>query len=267
MQNETGLLGVKPAAVSLPLRTSFATDEGELLLDPNKYRRLVSKLLYLNFTRSDLSYAVNDLSQFVHAPTKIHWEGALHILKYHKGTICHGLCYSTSSSSQLQAYCDSDYAKCNDTRKSITGFYIFLGDNLISWKSKNQHTISPSTAEAEYHAMATTVYELKWLFYLLSNLHIPISLPIPLWCDNKAALHITSNPVFHERTKHIKVDCHVVRAHFKSGFITQAHIPGIAQPANIFTPWSSIFPSLAIQVALDSPSPTWKGFVELSPIY
>lgn len=139
MLHETGVLGVTPVDVPLPSGISFAVGEGELLVDPDKYKRLGDKLLYLNFTRPDLSYTVNHLSQFVHAPTKLHWEGALHILKYFKGTIHHGLYYCTSSSFQIQAYCDSNYAKCNDTRQSITRFCIFLGDNLISWKSKKQH--------------------------------------------------------------------------------------------------------------------------------
>lgn len=127
---------MKPVVVPLPPGTCYSSAEGDLLADVDTYRRLVGKLLYLNFTRPNISFVVNQLSQFVHAPTTIHWEGALHILKYLKGTIHHDLYYAANSTSQLQAYCDLDYAKCSDTRRFVTGFYVFLGSNLISSKSK-----------------------------------------------------------------------------------------------------------------------------------
>lgn len=146
---------------------------GELLRDPEKCRLLMGKLLYFNFTRPEISFVVNHMSQFVHAPTKTHWEGALHILKYLKGTTHHALYYSAISSSQLQSYCNYDYAKCSDTRRSVIAFCVFLGNNLISWKSKKKHTVSRSTAEAEYKSMVATTCELKWLSYLVADLRIP----------------------------------------------------------------------------------------------
>ncbi|KAL2240879.1 UNVERIFIED_CONTAM: UDP-glycosyltransferase 1 [Sesamum indicum] len=89
---------------------------------------------------------------------------------------------------------DTDWASCLDSRRSLTGYCIFLGDALVSWKTKKQSTISRSTAEFEYRSLASTVCELRWVSYILSNFDIPVTLPIDLFCDNKAALHILANP-------------------------------------------------------------------------
>ncbi|KAK4393104.1 Retrovirus-related Pol polyprotein from transposon RE1 [Sesamum angolense] len=115
------------------------------------------------------------------------------------------------------------------------GSAFFLGSSLISWKTKKQATVSRSSAEAEYRSMGSTVCELLWISYILRELQVDLQLPIPLWCDNKAALHITANPVFHERTKHLDIDCHLVRDQFKLGFIAPAHVPGSQQIADVFT--------------------------------
>ncbi|KAK4406689.1 Retrovirus-related Pol polyprotein from transposon RE1 [Sesamum angolense] len=83
------------------------------------------------------------------------------------------------------------------TYRSLTGYRIFLGGALISWKTKKQSTIARSTAEAEYHSLGTTVSELQWISYVLQDLRIHVTTPIPLHCDNLATLHIIANPVFH----------------------------------------------------------------------
>ncbi|KAL0299892.1 UNVERIFIED_CONTAM: hypothetical protein Sangu_3149800 [Sesamum angustifolium] len=146
-----------------------------------------------------------------------------------------GLFFSAHSSLQLSAYSDASWAACLDSRRSVTGFCIFLGSSLISWKTKKQATVSRSFAEAEYRSMGSTVCELLRISYLLHEFQIDLQLPIPFWCDNKAALHITTNPVFHERTRYLDIDCHLVRDQFKLGFIFPAHVPGSQQLADLFT--------------------------------
>ncbi|XP_058010210.1 uncharacterized mitochondrial protein AtMg00810-like [Hevea brasiliensis] len=189
----------------------LSSDTSPLLTEPKKYRRLVGKLLYLNLTRPNISFSMQQLSQHMQNPHQLHWDAATHVLKYLKSCLGKGLFFPSENSFHLTAYCDADWASCVDIRKSVTGFCVFLGRALISWKSKKQSTVSRSSAEAEYRSMASTVSELQWLSYLLQTFQLQIFLPIPLYCDNKATIHIASNPVFHERTKHTDIDCHVVR--------------------------------------------------------
>ncbi|KAL8540548.1 hypothetical protein ACS0TY_001979 [Phlomoides rotata] len=203
---DVGLTGCKPSATPLPHGIHIQVDDGVALPDPERYRRLIGRLLYLNLTRPDVTYATQQLSQFVASPCSSHWDTAVHVLRYLKGTPSLGLHYSTSDHVALIAYSDADWATCKDTRRSITGYCVFLGNCLISWKSKKQSTVSRSSAEAEYRALGSTVCELQWLTYISTDFRLQLPLPIPLWCDNRDALHITANPVFHERTKHLEID-------------------------------------------------------------
>ncbi|KAK4411317.1 Retrovirus-related Pol polyprotein from transposon RE2 [Sesamum angolense] len=232
---DASMTDAKPASTPFPPGLKLTLDGGSLLPSPDRYRRLVGRLLYLGFTRPDISFPVQQLSQFLQSPRTTHWDAALHILRYLRGSSSLGLFFSSRSSLQLSAFSDAAWASCLDSRRSITGFCIFLGSSIISWKTKKQATVSRSSAEAEYRSMASTVSELLWISYLLRDFQLSIQQPIPFWCDNKAALHITANPVFHERTKHLDIDCHLVRDQFKAGFISPTHIAGPHQPADLFT--------------------------------
>ena len=117
----------------------------------------------------------------------------------------------------------------------MSGFVVFFGDTLIAWKSKKQVTVSLSSAEAEYRSMRRLVAELSWLSRLLHEGTITSVTPIPVKCDNLAAIYIAKNPVFHERTKHIEIDCHFVREWLLSNDLITAYIPSRLQLANIFT--------------------------------
>ncbi|CAH9079044.1 unnamed protein product [Cuscuta europaea] len=130
-----------------------------MLDDPKEYRKIIGKLLYLTVTRPDISHALNTLSQFVARPTDVHFGATMRVVRYIKGTAGQGLLYSKENNMQIRMYCDADWAACKDTRRSITRYCAFVGGSLVSWKSKKQQTVSRSSAEAEYRAMAAE----QWL--------------------------------------------------------------------------------------------------------
>jgi len=232
---ETKMTQCRPLRVPLTPNLKLYAQIGTPLQDPNCFRRLVGKLIYLSITRPDISFSVQFLSQFMSHPTDAHMKEVIHLLRYLRATPDYGLLYPSSSEFLLKAFCDSDWGSCPNSRKSVTGYPIMLGQSLISWKSKKQGVVSRSTAEGEYRAMATTCCELTWLLALLKDLHVSPQMPVHLYCDNQAALHIVRNPVFHERTKHIEVDCHYVRDKFKIGHIQPHYVTSKNQLADLFT--------------------------------
>ncbi|XP_042988864.1 uncharacterized mitochondrial protein AtMg00810-like [Carya illinoinensis] len=233
--DSAGLLGCKPANTPIELNHKLSHSPSDLLKDPTSYRMLIGRLIYLTITRPDISYAVSILSQFMDRLSEIHMQAAHRVLRYVKGSIGQGILLPSQSDLHIKAYSDSDWAACPETRKSVTGFCVFLGNSLVSWKSKKQATISRSSAEAEYRALAQTSCELIWVISLLKDFGITHTKPAILYCDNQSALHITKNLVFHERTKHIELDCHFVREKVLAKVIHPVHISSKFQLADIFT--------------------------------
>ncbi|PHT26472.1 hypothetical protein CQW23_33919 [Capsicum baccatum] len=223
--------------VDTPLETNarYSPSDGVPLSDPSLYRTIVGSLVYLTVTRPDIAHAVHVVSQFVTAPTSVHWGAVLRILRYLRGTQFQNLLFPSTSSLELRAYSDADWDGDRNDRKSTTGFCVFLGDSLISWKSKKQDVVSRSSTEAEYRAMAVTTCEIIWLRWLLADMGVHISMPTPLHCDNKSAVQIAKNSVFHERTKHIEIDCHFTRHHLQLGTISLPFVPSSLQIADLFT--------------------------------
>lgn len=160
---------------------------------------------------------------------------AARILQYLKGTPGQGVFFPIESDLQLKPFYDADWVGCSDTRKSLTGYCVFLGDSLISWRLKKQDVVSRSSAEAEYRSMATIACEVTWLLYLLRDLHIPHGKPVLMYCDNQVALHISANLVFHERSKHIEADCHIVRNNILDGTLKTFYISSRNQLVDVFT--------------------------------
>ncbi|XP_074267016.1 secreted RxLR effector protein 161-like [Silene latifolia] len=209
--------------------------QGDSLPDATLYRKLVGKLNFLSHTRPDICFAVQQLSQYMSDPRYPHWKAGLHVLKYLSTTPSQDILLNNTASFTLQSYCDADWAACPNTRRSVSGYVILLGGSLISWKSKKQHTVSLSSAEAEYMSLRRLTAELAWLTRLLAELDVRDVLPVPVHCDSQVAIHIARNPVFHERTKHIDLDCHFVTEQLVGGLITLSYIPSLSQPADLLT--------------------------------
>ncbi|RVW56451.1 Retrovirus-related Pol polyprotein from transposon RE1 [Vitis vinifera] len=214
---ETGMLDCKPVDTPMDPNVKLVPGQGEPLGDPGRYRRLVGKLNYLTITRPDISFPVSVVSQFLQSPCDSHWDAVIRILRYIKSTPGQGVLYENRGHTQVVGYTDADWAGSPTDRRSTSGYCVFIGGNLISWKSKKQDVVARSSAEAEYRAMALATCELIWLRHLLQELRFGKDEQMKLICDNQAALHIASNPVFHERTKHIEVDCHFIREKIASG--------------------------------------------------
>nr|GEU95449.1 ribonuclease H-like domain-containing protein [Tanacetum cinerariifolium] len=168
-------------------------------------------LQYLTFTRPDLSYAVQHICLYMHDPRERHFAALKRILWYVRGTVDFGLQLYASATTSLVGYTDADWAGCPSTRHSTSGYCVFLGDNLLSWSSKRQHTISRSSAEAEYRGVGL------------------------VYCDNVSAVYLSANPVQHQRTKHIEIDIHFIRDMVQTGHIRVLHVPSRYQYADIFT--------------------------------
>ncbi|XP_026458922.1 uncharacterized protein LOC113359522 [Papaver somniferum] len=230
-----GLTDSKTADTPLELNVKLNPFEGKALANHTLYRQLVGSLNYLTITRPNISHAVHVVSQFMSAPRSTHYAVVLRILRYIKGTLYQGIKFSSTSDLCLHAYSDSDWAGDITYRRSTTGYCVFLGNSLISWRSNKQSIVSRSSAEAEYRALAHTTSEIVWLRWLLEDMGVHLSEPTPLCCDNKAAIRIAHNDVFHERRKHIEIDCHFVRHHFKQQTIVLPFVRSKLQLADLFT--------------------------------
>uniref|UniRef100_A0A2N9F269 Reverse transcriptase Ty1/copia-type domain-containing protein n=1 Tax=Fagus sylvatica TaxID=28930 RepID=A0A2N9F269_FAGSY len=230
----SSMSGCNPIGTPLAQKHNLRRDD-PILVDATNYHSIVGALQYITLTRPDLTHAINLVCQFMHQPGASHFQAVKRILRYLQGTLDYGLRLLSQSSLSLYGFSDADWAGCLDTRRSTTGYCIYLGANCISWASKKQPTVSRSSAEAEYRSMSTTTAELTWLMYLLRDIGIRLPAPPVLFCDNTSALHLTVNPVFHARTKHIELDVHFVREKVAAGDLVTRFVPTHLQIADVFT--------------------------------
>ncbi|MFS7934571.1 putative RNA-directed DNA polymerase [Helianthus anomalus] len=226
--------------------SELALGDSPLFDNPVQFRQTVGALQYLTLTRPDITFAVNKVCQFMHSPTENHWSAVKRILRYLQGTSSLGLliqqksapvihAYTDSHNHSLTAFTDADWAGSLDDRRSTGGFAIYLGSNLISWRARKQRTVSRSSTESEYKALADTVAELTWLEALLKELHVSMALSPILWCDNLGATYLSANPVFHARTKHVEIDFHFVRERVARKQLFIQFIKTDDQIADVFT--------------------------------
>jgi hypothetical protein len=221
------------------------TNQDEKIVDRIRYMSAIGSLLYVSLgTRPDIAHAVNEVSKFMQNPCQEHWIAVKRIMRYLNGTINKCLVFKNNNtdikSLNIEAYCDADWAGDKDDRKSTTGVVIKLNGNTISWLTRKQKTISLSTAEAEYMAIGEAAKEITWINQLLTEMFDisnsnKIHKEITLYGDNQAALLISKNDVYHDRTKHIDIRHHFVRECLQQGLFKIKWIATENQLADIFT--------------------------------
>ncbi|XP_019054242.1 PREDICTED: uncharacterized protein LOC109115063 [Nelumbo nucifera] len=229
--------------VDTPMPTSLRLSkvEGEPVVDAITYRSVVGALQYATVTRPEISYAVNKCCQFMQQPLEPHWKLIKRILRYLAGTVSHGLHLKATQNLCLYAFSDADWASDIDDRRSTTGFCVYLGENLVSWSSKKQHTISRSSTEAEYRGMAHAVAEVAWIQSLLREMNVTLRKVPLLLCDNLNSILLSANSILHSRTKHMELDIHFVREKVIRKELEVEHVTSTEQVADGLTkPVSSL---------------------------
>jgi hypothetical protein len=239
----TGMLDCNPAATPLPanFRTHPDFTENTSPLDTKiyPYRQILGSLMYVMVaTRPNLAFAVTVLSKNMQEPRWCDWMKLKHVLRYIKGTQHYSLCYDgalSTSAAAIHGYADADWASDPETRRSYAGFVFLLAGGAVSWKTKHHPTAATSTAEAETIALAYATSEALWIRNLLLELRIYEPFPLPLFCDNRAAISFTQDPICDGKVKHIDIKFHFVRDYVLAKKIKIQHIPTSAMLADIFT--------------------------------
>ena len=158
-----GVIFTPHVSSSLEARPKFWDTNSPMMADANRYRCLLGKPIYLTVIYLDITYVVSVLSQFMHEPLMVHWDGALRVLAYIKCALGEGLIYRRHDHLRIEAYSNAGYAGDKGDRKSSTGYCTYIGGNLVTWCSWKQKVVSCLSAEAEYRAMAATTREMVWL--------------------------------------------------------------------------------------------------------
>lgn len=227
-----GMTESKPLSTPLSTATKLTKDGEPLDTTAHGYSQLIGSLMYLSVcTRPDIAQAVGALARYMAAPTTTHWQAAKAVLRYLAGTRSHGITYGGTN---LEAYCDADYAGDLDTRRSTTGYVYLLGGGAISWSSRLQPTVAASTTEAEYMAAAYAIKEGLWLRTLLTDLGLKTD-SISINADNQGAIKLLKNPVFSMRSKHIDIIYHFARERVTRKDITFKYIPTTKMVADALT--------------------------------
>jgi len=189
----------------------------------------------LTATRPDKVNGVGLLSRYMDEPHVSHLQGAKRILRYIKGTLTDGIFYGNNNDVKLVGYMDSDWAGDTEIRKSTSGYTFHLGTGAISWSSKKQPVVALSTAEAEYIAATSCATQTVWLRRILEVMHQNQNTPTEIYCDNKSAIALSKNPVFHGRSKHIDIRFHKIRELIAEKEVVIEYCPTEEQIADIFT--------------------------------
>ncbi|RVW16742.1 Retrovirus-related Pol polyprotein from transposon RE1 [Vitis vinifera] len=230
---ETGMSGCKLS--DTPIKARKRTESDGKPVDRERYRRLVGRLIYFSHTRPDIAFTVSVVSQYMHSPKESHLEAMYKILRYLKGSPGRELFFKKGDSKKVEIYMDADWTGSAEDKRSTTNYCTYVWGNLVTWRSKKQSVVPRSDVKAEFRAIAQGMCEGLWLQKLLEELHITIELLIKLYCDNKAPISISHNPIQHDMTKYIEVNRHFIKEKIEKMTICMTYIPTREQLADIFT--------------------------------
>ena len=229
------MLGSKPVSTPLLIGTSLTTNDGIALVNATMYREVVGGLQHLRMTRLDISFVMNKLSQFMHAPSEHHWGAIKRLFRYLNDMRSLGIWLLANTPQTLHGFSYADWVGNQDDHTSIGDFLIFLGANPISWSSTKQRTVARFSAEAKYRAIAAAAAELQWVKSLLSELLVPMQSPPTPFSDNLGATYLSANHIFHSRTKHLIIDYHLVHDLVQSSELCVIHVSVGDQLADVLT--------------------------------
>lgn len=232
---ETGLLDCKPTETPIAVNHGLRGDSSNRPADKEQYQRIVGKLIYLSHTRPDIAYAVGVISQFMHKPLVEHMEAAIRVIRYLKSSPGKGIFFRKNKHLGVFGYTDADWAGNITDRRSTAGYFTFVGGNLVTWRSKKQKVVALSSAEAEFRGIVKGITELLWIKKLMTEMGLLETGAFKLYCDNKAAVSISHNPVQHDRTKHIEIDRHFIKEKLDNELITLPFVRSEDQLADILT--------------------------------
>ena len=174
---ETGMVDCKPTDTPMQVKHDLKFEEEVNLANKERYQWLVGKLIYLSHTRSNISYAVGVISQFMHQPQEDHMEATMRIVRYLKGTPGSGIMFQKHGHLNIEVYTDVDWVGNPNDRRSTSGYFTIVGGNLVTWRSKKQKVVALSSAEAEFRRIVKGIKEILWIKKLITEIGFPPQLP------------------------------------------------------------------------------------------
>lgn len=238
---KAGMESCNPTRFPMDPKAVITKDEGGTAVNATEYKSIIGGLRYLVHTRPDIAFAVGIISRYMEKPTELHLNAAKRILRYIRGTVSYGLIYSeTSANNAITGFSDSDLGGNVEDRKSTSGVVFYLNESVITWVSQKQKCVALSSCEAEFMAATAAACQGIWLRNLLGAVTGRKLGAVTLYVDNKSAIDLAKNPVFHGRSKHIDIRYHFIRECVERGEIIIKHVRTEEQRADVLTKALSI---------------------------
>ena len=221
--------------IPMEMNSKFSKAADERSVDETEYRRSIGCLRYLLHTRPDLSFSVGVLSRYMQEPKESHAAALKQIIRYLRGTCTLGLRFRRGEGVKLEGFSDSSHNVDIDDGKSTTGHVFYLGSSPVTWCSTKQEIVALSSCEAEFMAATEAAKQAVWLEELLSEVMNEACVRVVIRVDNKSAIQLARNHVFHGRSKHIHRRFHFIRECVENEQVEVEHVPGSEQKADILT--------------------------------